>query len=223
MDDRERRKKERRNKVLALLPPVVGTLFILLAIAGGTLVARHIDKPTATPEPTSKVTVIPARTPGPAVRPEISSMRLTVYGEALGPDGFTAYVGDKITLTYLHNKQKVTKTVTLKNEQGNTNVVKQADLDVLGAVFRPVTDNMKEQLSINYGLEVVKVDNGKMKKAGISKGFIIQEVNDTPVKSVEQMQELVKSASTSKDPVLIVKGIYPTGKKAYFVVDLEEN
>ena len=153
---------------------------------------------------------------------EVDGKRITKFGE------LTAIMankkpGDKLSLTYLHNKQKVTKTVTLKNEQGNTNVVKQADLDVLGAVFRPVTDNMKEQLSINYGLEVVKVDNGKMKKAGISKGFIIQEVNDTPVKSVEQMQELVKSASTSKDPVLIVKGIYPTGKKAYFVVDLEEN
>ena len=131
--------------------------------------------------------------------------------------------GDKLTLTYLHNKQKVTKTVTLKNEQGNTNVVKQADLDVLGAVFRPITDNQKEQLNISYGLEVLRVDGGKRKKAGINKGFIIQQVNDTPVRTVEELQDIVKSASTSKDPVLIVKGIYPSGKKGYAVVDLQED
>lgn len=38
--------------------------------------------------------------------------------------------GDKLTITYLHNKKKITETVTLKNEQGNTNVVKNADLEI---------------------------------------------------------------------------------------------
>ncbi|MBR6976814.1 MAG: PDZ domain-containing protein, partial [Lachnospiraceae bacterium] len=28
--------------------------------------------------------------------------------------------GDKVSITYLHNKKKHTKTVTLRNEQGNT-------------------------------------------------------------------------------------------------------
>ena len=36
------------------------------------------------------------------------------------------------------------------------------------------------------------------------------------------LQQVVKDASTSKEPVLIIRGIYPTGKKAYFVVDLSE-
>ena len=40
--------------------------------------------------------------------------------------------GDKISLTYLRNKKKNTINLTLKNEQGNTKVVKNADLDVLG-------------------------------------------------------------------------------------------
>ena len=37
--------------------------------------------------------------------------------------------GDKLTITYLHNKKKESKTVTLKNAQGNTSIVKSADLD----------------------------------------------------------------------------------------------
>lgn len=129
--------------------------------------------------------------------------------------------GDKLTITYLHNKKKITETVTLKNEQGNTNVVKNADLDVLGANFREITDAQKKQLSISYGVEVIKVNNGKLKESGIARGFIIQKVNDETIKTIDDMQKVVKDASTSKDPVLYIQGIYPTGKKAYFAVPLQ--
>ena len=130
--------------------------------------------------------------------------------------------GDKVSITYLHNKHKHTKQVTLRNEQGNTQVVKNADLDVLGADFREISKQQKEQLEIQYGLEVIKVNNGKMKDAGVPKGFIIRQVNDEPMKTVEDLQEAVKAASTSKEPVLIIKGVFPTGRRGYFVVQLSE-
>lgn len=130
--------------------------------------------------------------------------------------------GDKVTVTYLRDKKKATKSLTLKNEQGNTQVVKKADLDVLGGNFRSITDAQKQQLNIGYGLEVLKVNSGKLKNAGITKGFIIQRVNDNAVKTIEDLQNIVKDASTSKDPVLYIQGVYPTGKKAYFAVPLEE-
>ena len=128
--------------------------------------------------------------------------------------------GDKVTITYLRNKKEITKTITLKNAQGTTKIIEQADIDVLGGQFRPVTEAMKKQLNINYGLEVLKVNNGALKTAGINRGFIIQNVNDNMVKSIDDLQGLVKKASTSKDPVLYIQGIYPTGKKAYFAVPL---
>ncbi len=129
--------------------------------------------------------------------------------------------GEKITLSYLHNKKKHTATVTLKNEQGSTKVIKNMDLDVLDANFREVTEAQKQQLNINYGLEVMKVNNGKLKEVGIGKGFIIQRVNDQSIKTIEDLQKVVKEASTSKEPVLYIQGIYPTGKKAYFAVGLD--
>ena len=131
--------------------------------------------------------------------------------------------GDKVTLTYLRNKSKKNVTLTLKNEQGNTKVVKNADLDVLGGNFRAITDSQKEQLNIGYGLEVMKVSGGKLKDAGVPKGFIIQRVNDKSIKSIEDLQSTVKEASTSKEPVLYIQGIYPTGKKGYFAVPLEND
>lgn len=131
--------------------------------------------------------------------------------------------GDKMSITYLRNKKETTKTITLKNAQGNTSVIKSADLDVLGGTFRPVTESQKNQLSIKYGVEVMKVNSGALKDAGISRGFIIQRINDSNITSLDDLQKAVKSASTSKDPVLYIQGVWPTGKKAYFAVPLQKD
>lgn len=130
--------------------------------------------------------------------------------------------GEKVTLTYLHNKSKHSKTVTLKNAQGNTKVIKTADLDVLGASFRPVTEQQKKEFDLTFGLEVTKVEKGAIKSGGIEQGFIMLYANDTPLKSLSDLQELVKNASTSQDPVLIIKGIWPSGKRDYKVVKVSE-
>ena len=131
--------------------------------------------------------------------------------------------GDKMSITYLRNKKASTKTITLKNAQGNTSVIKSADLDVLGGTFRPVTESQKNQLSIKYGVEVMKVNSGALKDAGVSRGFIIQRINDSNITSLDDLQKAVKSASTSKDPVLYIQGVWPTGKKAYFAVPLQKD
>ena len=126
--------------------------------------------------------------------------------------------GDKVKVVYLRNKKENTVTMTLKNEQGNTKVVKNADVDILGIDVRPITDSQKKQLEINYGLEVLKVSGGKMKDAGVPKGFIIQTINDQPMRSFDDLQQAVKDA---KDQMLVIKGIFPTGKRGGFVVYLQ--
>ena len=152
----------------------------------------------------------------------IDGQKVTQFGEL---QGILAQKrpGDKVEITYLRKKAKKTATLTLKNEKGNTKVVKDADLDVLGGQFRPITDSQKEQLNIGYGLQVLKVSGGKLKDAGVPQGFVIQRVNDQSVKTIEDLQKVVKDASKSKEPVLWIQGIYPTGKKGYFTVPLEDD
>ena len=128
--------------------------------------------------------------------------------------------GDKVKVTYLRNKKEHTVTLTLKNEQGNTKVVKNADVDILGIDVRPITDSQKKQPEISYGLEVLKVSGGKMKEAGVPKGFIIQVVNDQPMRSFDDLQQAVKDA---KDQMLIIRGMFPTGKRGGFVVYLQND
>lgn len=131
--------------------------------------------------------------------------------------------GDKVTITFMRGKKTMNKEITLRNAQGNTKVVKKAELDILGATFRPINAQEKEQLEITYGLKVTKVDNGAMKEAGVPAGFIIISANDTKVTSEDDLQKVVKQASTNKaDPVVYLKGIFPTGRRGYFAVSLEQ-
>ena len=129
--------------------------------------------------------------------------------------------GEQVKVTYLRNKKEKTVTMTLKNEQGTTKMVKNADVDVLGIDVRPITESQKKQLEINYGLEVLKVNGGKMKEAGVPKGFIIQTVNDKSMRTFDDLQDVVKDAGKSKDQMLVIKGMYPTGKRGGFVVYLQ--
>ena len=151
---------------------------------------------------------------------QIDGQKITQFGDLTGIIA-QKRPGDKVKVTYLRDKKKHEATLTLKNEQGNTKVVKNADVDVLGADFRPVTDAQKKQLDINYGLEVIKVNGGKMKEAGIQKGFIIQRVNSVPMRTFDDLQEVVKEANSSKEQMLVINGIYPTGKRGGFVIYLQ--
>ena len=130
--------------------------------------------------------------------------------------------GDKVKLKVLRNKKEINVDMVLKNKQGTTNVIKDNGMEILGAAFRELSDETKRSLRINTGIEVTGVTDGKMKEAGVRKGFIIMKANGQSVKSVEQLEEIVKQATNSTEPVLFLNGIFPSGKRAYFAVDLTQ-
>ena len=130
--------------------------------------------------------------------------------------------GDKVTVKVIRDKKEQTLELTLKNEQGTTKVVKDTGMEILGAAFREVPQETKQQLRLGAGLEVTGVTEGKMKEAGVRKGFIILKANGQSVKTVEQLEEIVKQASRSTEPVLFLNGVFPSGKRAYYAVDLTQ-
>ena len=130
--------------------------------------------------------------------------------------------GDKVKVKILRGKKEKTVEIELKNEQGTTKVLKDADMEILGAAFREVPDEVKRQLRLNAGVEVTGVTEGKMKAAGVRKGFIILKANGQIVKTVEQLEGIMKEATRSTEPVLFLQGIFPSGKRAYFAVDLTQ-
>ena len=130
--------------------------------------------------------------------------------------------GDKVTVKVLRDKKEKNIEVTLKNEQGTTKVVKDTGMEILGAAFRNLPQEMKKQLNLASGVEVTGITDGKMKDAGVRKGFIILKANGQSVKTVEQLEEIVKAATRSSDQVLFISGIFSSGKRANFAVDLTQ-
>lgn len=130
--------------------------------------------------------------------------------------------GDKVKVKLIRDKKEKTVEVTLKNEQGTTKVVKDAGMDILGAAFRPIPDELKKQLNLGYGLEVTGVNSGKMGAAGIRKGFIILKANGVQMKTVEDLEKVMKEATKSPDQVLFITGMFPSGKRANYAVDLTQ-
>ncbi len=130
--------------------------------------------------------------------------------------------GDKVTVKVLRDKKEKNVELTLKNEQGTTKVVKDAGMEILGAAFRELPQDIRRQLNLASGVEVTGVTDGKMKDAGIRKGFIILKANGQSIKTVDQLEEVVKSATRSADQVLFVSGIFPSGKRANYAVDLTQ-
>lgn len=130
--------------------------------------------------------------------------------------------GDKVTLKVLRDKKEKNITMTLKNAQGNTKVVKNTGMEILGAAFREVPQELKRQLNLGYGVEVTGVAEGKMKDAGIRKGFIILKANGQLVKSVNDLEDVLKAATQSPDQVLFLSGVFPSGKRANYAVDLNQ-
>ena len=130
--------------------------------------------------------------------------------------------GDKVSVKVLRDKKEKTLEMVLKNEQGNTKVVYNAGMEILGAAFREVPQELKRQLNLGSGVEVTGVSNGKMQEAGVRKGFIILKANGQSVKTVEQLEEIVKQATRSTDQVLFLSGVFPSGKRANYAVDLTQ-
>ena len=130
--------------------------------------------------------------------------------------------GDKVKVKVFRDKKEKEFAVTLKNAQGNTKVVKKADMEMLGAAFREVPAELKRQLNLGYGVEVTGLTDGRMKDSGIRKGFIILKANDKQLRTVKDLEDAMKEASQSPDPVLFMTGVYPSGKPAYYAVDLSQ-
>lgn len=131
--------------------------------------------------------------------------------------------GDKVTVTLLRDGKEKKFDVELKNSRGNTDIVKDADIDVLGATFQDVPEQTRRQLNIGYGVQVSSVKNGLMKDAGIQKGFIILKINDRQIRTSDDIEQVFKDASSSTEQVMIVSGVYPSGRRDYYVIRLSND
>ena len=130
--------------------------------------------------------------------------------------------GDVVSVSFMRDKKKMTKQVTLRNAQGTTTELKEADPNSLGIDLKPLTAQMKKELALDYGLLVTAIRDGKMKDAGITKGIIIMQVNDKKMNTKDDFEEIVKKTNLSSDRVLWIRAKTQSGINKSFTVDLED-
>lgn len=133
--------------------------------------------------------------------------------------------GDKITVTILRDNKEQKLNVELKNSKGNTGIVSAESGDEeLGGTFKEISDKTKQDLGVDYGVEVKSLTKGKLADQGIKPGFIILKINNQPVKSASDIQDAYNDAMNNgeQEKVLLIAGLYPKGKITYFAINLAE-
>lgn len=132
--------------------------------------------------------------------------------------------GDKITVTYYRDNKKEVKSATLRNTQGNTSITKKGDFSEIGCAFMKLTDEQKRHLGISTGVKVTGLKNGAFRDAGIKDGFVITDINGRAVNSSDDVEQIYNMIMKSEDgdKVMFITGIYPSGKKYYYAVNLAQ-
>jgi len=122
--------------------------------------------------------------------------------------------GDKISITVVRAGKSILFPMVLKNQFGNTKIVnkRNPELLLLGGTFEPINKDQMKKLNTDHGVQVIKLENGKLKNAGIQEGFVITKIDR---KNIESAEEIALALENKKGGVLI-EGIYPNGMKAYY-------
>lgn len=133
--------------------------------------------------------------------------------------------GDKANIKFYRDNKAKTVTVTFRNSQGGIKITKTSDFTSLGCAFTKLSQAAKESLHISNGVKVAGLIDGIFKDAGITDGFIVIEINNVPMnsqKDVENIYEQIMRDQAS-DKVMFIKGLQPTtNKRVYIAVPLTE-
>lgn len=132
--------------------------------------------------------------------------------------------GDKIKVKYVRDNKEHTVDVMLRNSKGGTDFTKATDFTALGCALKKLSDEQRRQYRLNAGVQVTGLKDGKFKGAGIKEGFIIVEINNMRVNSQDDVEKIYNAImkSDSADKVMFISGMYPTGSRVYYAVDLSE-
>ena len=121
--------------------------------------------------------------------------------------------GDKAELTVLRDgKEKTFEVVFKGTAQENGTVADDGSVAFYGSALKAADKETLEKFGLKNGVQIVELGPGKLKDAGAVEGFIILYVNDQPVKTPQEVVEIVKKSKRS----VFVEGITPSGRTGYF-------
>lgn len=118
--------------------------------------------------------------------------------------------GDKLMITVNRKGKEITYPVVLKTRSGEIATVRAEEKKgyaSLGVDLEDMDVSDLKKLDLENGVRVKELGNGKLARyTDIREGFIIIKVNDKPIKSVKEFNELLKSKKAGD--LIILTGTY---------------
>lgn len=114
---------------------------------------------------------------------------------------------DKITITVKRDNKDLTLNATLKAKLGNTDLTTSSKAaEKLGGKLETLDKATAEKNELEGGVIVKELGTGLLGKSRVEKGFVITQVNDQPVKNIEEFYEKLKKITGA---TVKLSGIYP--------------
>jgi Do/DeqQ family serine protease len=121
--------------------------------------------------------------------------------------------GDKAKVTVIRDgKEKTLEVVFKGTAQENGTVAEDGSVAFYGSSLKEADKETLAKFGLKNGVQIIELGAGKLKDAGAVEGFIILYVNDQPVKSPQEVVDIVKKSKRS----VFVEGITPSGRTGYF-------
>jgi serine protease Do len=124
--------------------------------------------------------------------------------------------GDNVEVLALRKGKTRTFNVKLRNQDGSTEVTKKEDFfynNDLGVTLGRLSTSDRQRFNVSNGLKVVEVKDGVLRRGGISKDFIIIQINGQKVDSKTDLENALKAG---RSKTVKVQGMYPNGMKISF-------
>ena len=121
--------------------------------------------------------------------------------------------GDKAVLTVIRDGKEQEFEVVLKGtSQENGTVEDDGSIAFYGSSIKEASKEVLERYGLKSGVEIVALGPGKLMEAGAVEGFVIQYVNDHPVKTPQDVIDVVKKSKRT----VFIEGVTPSGRTGYF-------
>ena len=124
--------------------------------------------------------------------------------------------GDKVVVAIQREGKESELSLTLQSEDSQKASMKDNKLIFQGATFQTLTSAEKSKYHVDFGFKITSLENGKLKNAGISAGFIILSIDRKPLRTIMDLKE----ALTNGQGGILIEGIYPNGLRAYYGIGI---
>lgn len=125
--------------------------------------------------------------------------------------------GDKVNISLIRDGKKKQIEVELRNMQGDVRLAEAQGVNrLLGAEFGELSQKDKTSLGVKYGVRINRLVPGKLRDEGIREGFIITQINNKPIYTVNDLNTIVSQIKGG----VYIEGIYPNGIIAYYAFGL---